>query len=78
MSKAQAEPEDFINKIEKELPIKMEQKQYGLLQTQKILRKMWLFQRGLIPPFLDFLHMHLSYPWHPDKSVKGCKKTVGL
>lgn len=40
MSKAQAEPEDFINKIEKELPIKMEQKQYGLLQTQKILRKM--------------------------------------
>lgn len=31
MSKAQAEPEDFMNKIEKELPTKMGQKQYGLL-----------------------------------------------
>lgn len=69
-----------INEIEKEPPTKMGQKQYGLLQIQKILRKkMWSFQRGPIHPFSGFLHMHLSNPWHPDNSVIACKKkTVGL
>ena len=64
-----------INEIEKEPPTKMGQKQYGLLQIQKILRKkMWSFQRGPIHPFSGFLHMHLSNPWHPDNSVIACKK----
>ena len=74
MSKAEAEPEDFMSEIKKEPPTKMGQKQYGLLQIQKILRKMRSFQRGLIHPFLGFLHMHLSNPWHPDNSVNACKK----
>ena len=74
MNKAEAEPEDFMSEIKKEPPTKMSQKQYGLLQIQKILRKMWSFQRGLIHPFLGFLHMHLSNPWHPDNSVNACKK----
>lgn len=40
MNKAEVEPEDFMSEIKKEPPTKMSQKQYGLLQIQKILRKM--------------------------------------